>query len=58
MKVPTRETGTASSGMSVARHPWRKTKTTTMTSARAIHSVTKISWMPSVTARVVSRATA
>ena len=36
MKVPTSETGTASSGMSVARQPCRKTKTTIITSAETI----------------------
>ena len=33
--VPISETGTARAGMSVALHPWRKTKTTRMTRARA-----------------------
>lgn len=30
-KVPMSDTGTAISGMIVARHPWRKRKTTRMT---------------------------
>jgi hypothetical protein len=55
--VPTRETGTASSGMRVARTPWRNTNTTTITSASASNSVTTISWMPAVTACVVSSET-
>ena len=38
-KVPTSETGTASSGISVARQPWRKTKTTRITSTIASTSV-------------------
>ena len=52
--VPTSETGTASSGISVARQPCRKRYTTTITSTMAISSVSTISLMPSITARVVS----
>ena len=57
MKVPTSETGTASSGINVARKPWRKMKTTITTRTRASKSVLTISLMPSLTASVVSRAT-
>ena len=46
MNVPTRDTGTASSGISVARKPCRKTKTTMMTRTRASNSVLTISSMP------------
>ena len=56
-KVPTSDTGTASSGISVARQPCRKTKTTMMTRMRASTSVFTISPMPSVTASVVSSET-
>jgi len=56
MNVPTSETGTASSGIRVARKPWRKMKTTMITSAIASKSVLTISWMPALTARVVSSA--
>ena len=52
--VPTSETGTASSGISVARQPCRKMKTTMMTRASASKSVLTISLMPSLTASVVS----
>ena len=38
-KVAMRETGTASAGMRVARHPWRKMKTTMMTRIMASKSV-------------------
>ena len=51
MNVPTSETGTASSGMSVARQPCRKMNTTMMTSTSASNSVLTISFMPSVTAQ-------
>ena len=57
MNVPTSDTGTANSGMSVARQPWRNRNTTRMTSTRASNRVCSISLMPSVTARVVSRLT-
>ena len=56
-KVPTSDTGTASSGISVARQPCRNTKTTTMTSASASNRVWMISSMPALTASVVSSAT-
>ncbi len=52
--VPTSDTGTASSGMRVARHPCRKTKTTRRTSTTASPSVFTISLIPSRTASVVS----
>ena len=57
MNVPTSETGTASSGMSVARHPWRNRNTTMMTRTMASKSVCSISLMPSVIGSVVSRET-
>ena len=53
-KVPTSETGTASSGIKVARQPCRKMKTTMMTRMSASKSVLTISLIPSVTASVVS----
>ena len=56
-KVPTSDTGTASSGISVARQPCRKTKTTMMTRTSASNSVLTISLMPSLTASVVSSET-
>ena len=56
MNVPTSDTGTASSGISVARKPCRKTKTTMTTRMIASTSVLTISLMPSVTASVVSSA--
>src|SRR5437016_1718677 len=49
---PTSETGTAHNGMSVARQPCKKMKTTKTTSASASNSVFTISCMPSVTASV------
>ena len=52
--VPTRETGTASRGINVARQFCRKIKTTMMTRASASKSVLTISLRPSVTAWVVS----
>jgi hypothetical protein len=55
--VPISETGTASSGISVARQPWRKMKTTMMTRTIASTSVWRISLMPSLTASVVSSET-
>src|SRR5207247_5464838 len=51
-KTPINETGTAQSGMSVARQPCRKIKTTRTTSASASNNVFTISCMPSVTASV------
>jgi hypothetical protein len=54
-KVPTSDTGTARSGISVARQPWRKMNTTMMTRMSASKSVLTISRMPSLTASVVSR---
>src|SRR5207237_603813 len=42
MKAPTSATGTASSGMSVVRKPWRKTKTTMTTRMSASTSVMTI----------------
>ena len=56
-KVPTSDTGTARSGMRVARHPCRKMNTTMMTSTSASKRVWTISFIPSETARVVSRHT-
>ena len=56
-KVPISDTGTANSGMRVARQPCRKMNTTIMTSPMASNSVCSISFMPSVTASVVSSAT-
>ena len=56
MKVPTSDTGTASSGINVARQPCRKTNTTMITSTSASNSVFWISLMPSVTESVVSSA--
>ena len=55
MNVPTSETGTAMSGMRVARQFWRNRKTTRITSRIASPIVVAISRMPSVTGRVVSR---
>ena len=52
-KVPMSETGTASKGMSVARQPCRKMKTTMMTRSKASKSVLTISSIPAVTASVV-----
>ena len=54
-KVVTSETGTAMSGMSVARQPCRKRNTTTATSTRASKSVWMISSMDSRTGVEVSR---
>ena len=54
MNVPTSDTGTASVGISVARKPCRKTKTTMMTRISASTSVLTISCMPALTASVVS----
>ena len=50
--VPINDTGTAHKGMSVARQPCRKMKTTRTTSASASNKVFKISCIPSVTDRV------
>ena len=55
--MPTSETGTASSGISVARQLWRKMKTTMITSTIASSSVFTISCMPSTMGSVVSSAT-
>ena len=52
--VPTSDTGTASNGISVARQPCRKMYTTRITRTIAISSVSTISFIPSLTARVVS----
>ena len=57
MNVPMSDTGTASSGISVARQPWRKRNTTMITSTIASKRVWVISLMPSVTGSVVSSAT-
>ena len=54
MNEPTRATGTASSGISVARKPCRNTKTTMTTRIRASNRVLTISSMPTLTASVVS----
>ncbi len=54
MNAPTRATGTASSGMSVARKLCRKTKTTMTTRMSASTRVLTISRMPALTASVVS----
>src|SRR5437762_3034416 len=51
------ETGTASSGISVARQFWRNRNTTTITRPTASSSVLTISFIPSVMGRVVSIAT-
>jgi hypothetical protein len=55
--VPISETGTAISGISVARQFWRKMNTTSRTSSIACHSVAPISFRPSVTGLLVSRPT-
>ncbi len=54
MKAPMSETGTVSSGISVARQFCRKMNTTITTSATASKSVATISLMPSSTGSVVS----
>ena len=54
MNAPTSETGTVSSGISVARQFCRNTNTTMMTRTTASSSVWTISLMPSVTGSVVS----
>src|SRR5436190_20131497 len=51
-KVPTKETGTAHSGISVARQPCKKMKTTKTTSASASNNVLTMSCNPSVTESV------
>ena len=56
-KVPTIDTGTASSGIKVARQFWRNTKTTRTTSAIASNSVTTTSAMDVFTKRVASKPT-
>ena len=55
--VPIRDTGTAISGISVARQFWRNRNTTTITSSVASAMVVVISAMPSVTGSVVSSPT-
>ena len=57
-KAPISETGTAISGIRVARQPCRKRKTTRITSTIASKSVCTISVMPSLTGSVVSSAIA
>jgi hypothetical protein len=54
--APISETGTAISGISVARQPCRNRKTTMITSTIASKIVCTISVMPSLTGIVVSRA--
>jgi len=54
--APTSATGTASSGMSVARKPCKKMKTTRTTRSSASTSVFVISRIPALTASVVSSA--
>ena len=54
--APISETGTAISGISVARQPCRNRNTTMITSTIASKSVCTISVMPSLTGSVVSRA--
>ena len=56
-KVPTSDTGTAISGMSVARQFCRKRNTTRMTRTIASQRVVPISFMPSVTGLLVSSPT-
>ena len=56
-KAPTIETGTASSGIMVARQFCRKTKTTRTTSAIASNSVTTTSAIEVRTNRVASNPT-
>ncbi len=53
MNAPISDTGTVSSGISVARALWRKRKTTAITSASAATRVIVISRIPSVTGAVV-----
>ena len=57
-KVPMSDTGTAISGMSVARQFCRNRNTTRMTSTIASPASSAISLMPSVTGRLVSSRTA
>ena len=54
MNVPTSDTGTARSGISVDRQPCRKRYTTAITRRIAMRRVSIISLIPSFTARVVS----
>ena len=56
--VPISETGTAITGISVARQFCRNKNTTTITSTIASSSVLTVSEMPSLTGRVVSNTTA
>jgi hypothetical protein len=55
MNVPTSDTGTAIRGMSVARQVCRNRKTTSATSSVVSTRVMRISRIPAVTGRVVSR---
>ncbi len=55
-KVPMSDTGTARSGIRVARQFWRNRKTTIITRTMASTSVVTISFIPSVIGRVVSMA--
>ena len=57
MNAPISDTGTVSSGISVARQFCRKMNTTMMTRMTASASVCRISVMPSVTGSVVSSET-
>ncbi len=52
--VPTMETGTASIGITVARHVCRKRNTTASTSTAASKIVTSTSWIEALTTMVVS----
>ncbi len=54
MNVPTSDTGTVSSGMSVARKFCRKMKTTRVTRMIASTKVLTISWIEACTEGVVS----
>jgi hypothetical protein len=54
MNVPTSETGTVSSGISVARKFWRKMNTTSVTSTTASRNVWTIESIDASTAGVVS----
>ncbi len=47
-KAPMTETGTASTGIRVARQLWRKMKTTSVTRSSASNSVTTTSWIDAV----------
>ncbi len=56
-KAPITETGTASTGISVARQLWRKRNTTSVTSPSASNSVFATSLIDAVMKGVVSKAT-